>query len=51
MHMRLVTGIIAAFAVSSAVASAEQQRPAFRSAGKGVCQGRGIGEPAREAFT
>ena len=32
MHTRLVAGMIAAFAVSSAVVSAEQQRPAFRSA-------------------
>src|SRR5215469_14304213 len=29
MHMRLVAGIIAAFAVSSAVVSAEQKRPDF----------------------
>ena len=38
MHTRLVAGMIAAFAVSSAVVSAEQQLPAFRSATKGVAK-------------
>ena len=50
MHTRLVAGIIAAFAVSSAVVSAEQQRQHFEVPAKGCCQGRRIGEPAREAF-
>ena len=38
MHTRLVAGIIAAFAVSSAVVSAEQQRPNFEVPGKDVAK-------------
>ena len=38
MHTRLVAGIIAAFAVSSAVVSAEQQRPHFEVPPKDVAK-------------
>ena len=51
MHTRLVAGMIAAFAVSSAVVSAEQQLLHFEVPPKDVCRGRRIGEPARGAFT
>src|SRR5215470_259147 len=38
MHTRVVAGMIAAFAVSSAVASAEQQRPHFQVPPKDVAK-------------
>ena len=51
MHTRLVAGMIAAFAVSSAVVSAEQQRQHFEVPPKEFCQGRRTGEPVRGTLT